>query len=47
MASLAMVNLIRLSGLLGWDYGSKSAAVPDIDSHGCSCSFLDGGQIMC
>ncbi len=47
MTSLAMANSIRLSGLLGWDYGSKSASVLDIDSRGCSCSFLDGDQIMC
>uniref|UniRef100_A0A2N9GXR8 Uncharacterized protein n=1 Tax=Fagus sylvatica TaxID=28930 RepID=A0A2N9GXR8_FAGSY len=42
-----MANSIRPSGLLGWEYGSKSYVVPDIDSRGCSCSFLDGGQIMC
>jgi hypothetical protein len=47
MASLAMSNSIRLSGFLGWDYDSKSAAAPDIDSRGCSCAFMDGGQIMC
>ena len=47
MAYLAMANSIRLSGVLGWDFSSKSYAVPDIDSRGCSCSLLDGGQIMC
>uniref|UniRef100_A0A2N9H718 Uncharacterized protein n=1 Tax=Fagus sylvatica TaxID=28930 RepID=A0A2N9H718_FAGSY len=47
MASLAMSNSIRLSGFLGWDFDSKSAAAPDIDSRGCSCAFMDGGQIMC
>ena len=32
MASLAMANPIQLlSGLLGWDQGSKPSAVPDID----------------
>uniref|UniRef100_A0A2N9G1U3 Uncharacterized protein n=1 Tax=Fagus sylvatica TaxID=28930 RepID=A0A2N9G1U3_FAGSY len=36
MASLAMAKSIRLSSLLGWDYGSKSFAAPDIDSRGCS-----------
>ena len=47
MASFAMTNSIRLNGLLGWDYSSKSAAVPDIDSRSCSCSFLDNGQLLC
>uniref|UniRef100_A0A2N9FTG8 Uncharacterized protein n=1 Tax=Fagus sylvatica TaxID=28930 RepID=A0A2N9FTG8_FAGSY len=47
MASLAMANLIRLSSLLGWDYDSKSSVAPNIDSRDCSCTFLDGGQIMC
>uniref|UniRef100_A0A2N9EN03 Uncharacterized protein n=1 Tax=Fagus sylvatica TaxID=28930 RepID=A0A2N9EN03_FAGSY len=47
MASLAMSNSIRLSGFLGWDFDSKSAATPDIDSGGCSCAFMDGGQTMC
>ena len=47
MASLAMSNSIRLSGFFGWDYGSKFAAAPDIDSRGCSCAFMDDGQIMC
>uniref|UniRef100_A0A2N9G0V2 Uncharacterized protein n=1 Tax=Fagus sylvatica TaxID=28930 RepID=A0A2N9G0V2_FAGSY len=41
MASLAMAKSIRLSGLLGWDYGSKSAAAPDIGSRGCSCAFQE------
>uniref|UniRef100_A0A2N9IVA9 Uncharacterized protein n=1 Tax=Fagus sylvatica TaxID=28930 RepID=A0A2N9IVA9_FAGSY len=36
MVSIAMANSIRLSGLLGWDYCSKSYVVPVIDS--CSCS---------
>uniref|UniRef100_A0A2N9GBD3 Uncharacterized protein n=1 Tax=Fagus sylvatica TaxID=28930 RepID=A0A2N9GBD3_FAGSY len=36
MASLAMAKSIRLSSLLGWDYGSKSFAAPNIDSRGCS-----------
>ena len=40
MAFLAMANSIRLSGLLGWDYGSKSVVVPNIDSCGCSCFFF-------
>ena len=47
MVSFAMSNSIRLSGFLGWDYGSKSTAASDIDSRGCSCAFMDGGQIMC
>uniref|UniRef100_A0A2N9J2K5 Uncharacterized protein n=1 Tax=Fagus sylvatica TaxID=28930 RepID=A0A2N9J2K5_FAGSY len=47
MPSLTMANSIRLSGLLGWDYDFKSTAAPDIDSCGCFCAFLDGGQIMC
>uniref|UniRef100_A0A2N9GRY5 Uncharacterized protein n=1 Tax=Fagus sylvatica TaxID=28930 RepID=A0A2N9GRY5_FAGSY len=47
MASIAMSNSIRLSGFLGWDYGSKSAAAPDIDCCGCSCAFMDGGQKLC
>jgi hypothetical protein len=46
MASLAMENSIRLSSLLGWDYDSKSSVALNIDSCGCSCTFLDGGQIM-
>ena len=43
MASLAMANSIRLSGLLGWDSDSKSYVAQNIDSHGCFCTFLDGG----
>uniref|UniRef100_A0A2N9IR29 Uncharacterized protein n=1 Tax=Fagus sylvatica TaxID=28930 RepID=A0A2N9IR29_FAGSY len=30
MAFLAMANSIRLSGLLGWDYGSKSSVVSEL-----------------
>ena len=47
MASLAMANSIRLSGLLGWDYGSKSSVVSDINCRVCSCSLLDSGQNLC
>jgi hypothetical protein len=48
MASLAIVNPIRLlSGLLGWDQGSKPSAVPDIACCGCSCNLLDFGQVLC
>uniref|UniRef100_A0A2N9IDU3 Uncharacterized protein n=1 Tax=Fagus sylvatica TaxID=28930 RepID=A0A2N9IDU3_FAGSY len=48
MASLAMANSIRfLSGLLGWDQGSKPSAVPDIAGCGCSCNLLDCGQDLC
>uniref|UniRef100_A0A2N9GJW8 Uncharacterized protein n=1 Tax=Fagus sylvatica TaxID=28930 RepID=A0A2N9GJW8_FAGSY len=47
MAFLAMANSIRLSGLLGWDYGSKSSVVSDINCRECSCSLLDSGQNLC
>jgi hypothetical protein len=48
MASLAMANPIRLlSGLLGWDQGSKSSAGLDIGCCGCSCNLLDFGQALC
>uniref|UniRef100_A0A2N9HSU2 Uncharacterized protein n=1 Tax=Fagus sylvatica TaxID=28930 RepID=A0A2N9HSU2_FAGSY len=47
MASLAMSKSIRLSGFLGWEFDSKSAVAPDIDSRGCFCAFMDGGQIKC
>ena len=44
MAFLAMANSIRLNGLLGWEYRSKSSVVSDINCRGCSCSLLDSGQ---
>ena len=48
MASLAMANSIRLlSGLLGWDQGSKPSAVPNITCCGCFCNLLDCGQVLC
>jgi hypothetical protein len=48
MASLAMDNPIRLlSGLLGWDQGSKPSVVLDIACCGCSCNLLDCGQVLC
>uniref|UniRef100_A0A2N9FK60 Uncharacterized protein n=1 Tax=Fagus sylvatica TaxID=28930 RepID=A0A2N9FK60_FAGSY len=47
MASLAMANSIRFSGLLDWDYSSRSSAASDIGSCGCSCAFQDDGQMLC
>jgi hypothetical protein len=48
MASLVMANPIRLlSGLLGWDQGSKPSAVSDIGCCGCSYNLLDFGQALC